>query len=58
MKPKRYKLPPLPGLEQAAAAKEWNPDAKPQERPSQGWLPFSDGGQLGPLFNTAEEVQP
>ena len=48
-KPHRYRMEPLPGL--PAGATEWSPPAPPQEKPEQGWLPFTDGGQLGPLFN-------
>lgn len=49
MKPNRYRMEGLPGI---APAREWNPPAPPKATPEQGWLPFSDGGQLGPLFNT------
>lgn len=47
-RPHRYRMEGLPGL---AEAREWSPPAQPQAKPEQGWLPFSDGGQLGPLFN-------
>jgi hypothetical protein len=58
MKRHRYRVDALPGLEEAAAAQEWSPAALPQEQPRQGWLLFSDGAQLGPLFNTSAEEQP
>jgi hypothetical protein len=47
-RPHRYRMEGHPGL---AEAREWSPPAPPQQKPEQGWLPFSDGGQLGPLFN-------
>jgi hypothetical protein len=50
----RYRMEGLPGI---APAREWNPPAPPRDRPQQGWLPFSDGGQLGPLFDTTTAAQ-
>ena len=51
----RYRMEGLPGL---GEAREWSPPPPPRERPQQGWLPFSDGSQLGPLFNTTAEGEP
>ncbi len=51
MKPTRYRLEALPI--EGVTAKEWNPPQLQLADPAQqGILPFSDGGQLGPLFNT------
>lgn len=48
----RYRLDPLPGIPEATA-REWGPPAAQRpELAQQGVLPFSDGAQLGPLFNT------
>ena len=47
----RYRLEALPI--EGATAREWNPPTLQLADPAtQGVLPFSDGGQLGPLFNT------
>jgi hypothetical protein len=35
----------------AAEPREWSPLVQRTEKPAQGWLPFSDGSHLGPLFN-------
>jgi hypothetical protein len=49
--PLRYRLDALPI--EGATAREWNPPQLQLADPAaQGVLPFSDGGQLGPLFNT------
>ena len=55
--PNRYLLEPLPGLESHAAAKHWGPAAEPSPEVEQGWLPFSDGSQLGPLFDAGQQHQ-
>ena len=39
---------PIPG----AQPREWSPPVQRTDKPAQGWLPFSDGSQLGPLFDT------
>ena len=56
-KPNRYLMEPLPGLEGHAAAKQWGPAAEPCPEVEQGWLPFSDGSQLGPLFDAGQQHQ-
>lgn len=56
-KPNRYRLEPLPGLEGHAAAKQWGPAAGASHEVEQGWLPFSDGSQLGPLFDGGQPHQ-
>lgn len=56
-KPNRYLLEPLPGLEGHAAAKQWGPVAGASLDVEQGWLPFSDGSQLGPLFDAGQQHQ-
>jgi hypothetical protein len=43
----RQELLPVPGAE----PREWSPLAQATAKPAQGWLPFNDGSQLGPLFN-------
>ena len=53
----RYLLEPLPGLEGHAAAKQWRPVAGASPEVEQGWLPFSDGSQLGPLFDAGQQHQ-
>ena len=55
--PNRYLLEPLPGLEGHAAAKQWGPVAGASPEVEQGWLPFSDGSQLGPLFDAGQQHQ-
>ena len=45
----RYKQEPLPI--DGAEPRQWSPQVERTEKPDQGWLPFSDGSQLGPLFN-------
>jgi hypothetical protein len=53
-RPLRYRLDPLPI--EGATAREWDrPTLQLSDPASQGVLPFSDGGQLGPLFNTTTE---
>lgn len=44
---------PIPG----AQPREWSPPVQRTEKPIQSWLPFSDGSQLGPLFNTTTEAK-
>jgi hypothetical protein len=56
-KPNRYLLEPLPGLEGHAGAKHWGPAARASPEVEQGWLPFSDGSQLGPLFDAGQQLQ-
>lgn len=51
----RYRQEPLPVPE--AEPLEWSPPAQRTHKPAQGWLPFSDGGQLGPLFNSTPEAK-
>ena len=46
----RYRQEPLPVP--GAEPREWSPLGPSPAKPAQGWLPFSDGSQLGPLFNT------
>ena len=49
--PLRYGM-DAPAIE-GATAREWNPPQLQLADPAaQGILPFSDGSQLGPLFNT------
>ena len=55
--PNRYRMKPLPGLEGHAAAKQWGPAAGSSPEVEQGWLPFSDGSQLGPLFDAGRQHQ-
>lgn len=55
--PNRYLLEPLPGLESHAAAKQWGPVAEASTEVEQGWLPFCDGSQLGPLFDAGQQHQ-
>jgi hypothetical protein len=55
--PNRYQMEPLPGLEGHAAAKQWGPVAGASPEVEQGWLPFSDGSQLGPLFDAGQQQQ-
>ncbi len=46
----RYRMDPLPGVQEAAAV-SWNPEAPPLADPAmQGHLPL-DGAFLGPLFD-------
>ena len=45
----RYRQEPLPV--DGAEPRDWSPLVQRTEKPSQCWLPFSDGSQLGPLFN-------
>lgn len=45
----RYRQEPLPV--EGGKPREWSPTVQRTEKPAQGWLPFSDGSQLGPLFN-------
>jgi hypothetical protein len=50
-RPLRYRLDALPI--EGATAREWDrPTLQLSDPASQCVLPFSDGGQLGPLFNT------
>ena len=49
----RYKQDPLPIA--GAEPREWSPTVQRTEKPAQGCLPFSDGSQLGPLFNLTPE---
>jgi hypothetical protein len=50
-RPLRYRMESLPI--EGATAREWDrPQLQLTDPASQGILPFSDGGQLGPLFNT------
>ena len=56
-KPNRYLMEPLPGLEGHAAAKQWVPAAGGSPEVEQGWLLFSDGSQLGPLFDAGQQHQ-
>lgn len=51
--PNRYRMEPLPGLEAHAAAQQWGPAPEACPTTEQGCLPFSDGSQLGPLFDAA-----
>jgi hypothetical protein len=53
----RYQMEPLPGLESHAAAKQWGPAAGASPEVEQCWLPFSDGSQLGPLFDAGQQHQ-
>jgi hypothetical protein len=46
----RYRQEPLPV--EGAEPHEWSPSVQRTEKPFQGFLPFNDGSQLGPLFNT------
>ena len=46
----RYRQEPLPV--EGAEPREWSPLVQATAKPAQGWLPFNDGSQLGPLFNT------
>ena len=55
--PNRYLLEPLTGLEGHAAAKHWGPAAEPSPEVEQGWLPFSDGSQLGPRSMPASSTR-
>jgi hypothetical protein len=53
----RYHQAPL--QVEGAQPRDYSPRVERPAPPAQGWLPFSDGGQLGPLFNTnTEEAQP
>jgi hypothetical protein len=54
----RYRMEPLPDLEGHAQPKQWGPAPEPSPDAEQGWLPFSDGSQLGPLFDTAAQGLP
>ena len=56
-KPNRYLMEPLPGREGHAAAKQWGPAAGGSPEVEQGWLLFSDGSQLGPLFDAGQQHQ-
>ena len=56
-KPNRYLMEPLPGLAGNAAAKQWGPAAGGSPEVEQGWLLFSDGSQLGPLFDAGQQHQ-
>jgi hypothetical protein len=49
----RYKRLSLPIA--GAEPRECSPTVQRTEKPAQGWLPFSDGSQLGPLFNFTPE---
>jgi len=51
----RYRQEPLPI--KGAEPREWSPLVQRTERPAQGWLPFNDGSQLGPLFNLTPETK-
>jgi|688.fasta_scaffold754856_2 hypothetical protein len=52
MKPTRYRQEALPI--EGATAKEWDrPQLRLTDPAQQGVLPFSDGAQLGPLFDIA-----
>ena len=51
----RYRMEPLPGLEAHAEAQHWGPAPEASPVAEQGWLPFSDGSQLGPLFDAGEQ---
>lgn len=53
----RYRMEPLPGLEGHAPAQQWGRAVPRQQQADQGWLPFSDGSQLGPLFDAAAQGQ-
>ena len=49
--PLRYRMESLPI--EGATAREWDrPTLQLSDPAAQGILPFSDGGQLGPLFNS------
>lgn len=49
--PLRYRMGALPI--EGASPREWDrPQLQLSDPAAQGVLPFSDGGQLGPLFNT------
>ena len=53
IRPTRYRQEGIPGLD-GATPREWNPPALQLSDPAQqGLLPFSDGAQLGPLFDIA-----
>lgn len=50
-RPLRYRMDALPV--EGATVREWDrPQLQLSSLEAQGVLPFSDGGQLGPLFNT------
>ena len=55
--PNRYRMEPLPGLEAHAEAQHWGPAPEPSPEVEQGCIPFSDGSQLGPLFDAAAQQQ-
>jgi hypothetical protein len=55
-RPTRYRMESLPI--EGVAPREWNPPQLQLADPAQqGILPFSDGGQLGPLFNTTTTTE-
>lgn len=55
--PLRYRLEALPI--EGATPREWNPPQLQLADPAtQGVLPFSDGAQLGPLFDTTTTDTP
>jgi hypothetical protein len=55
--PSRYRMEPLPGLEAHAETQQWGPAPEACTRTEQCCIPFSDGGQLGPLFDAAAQEQ-
>lgn len=55
--PNRYRMEPLPGLEAHAEAQHWGPAPELSPGAEQGWLTFSDGSQLGPLFDAGQQHQ-
>ncbi len=55
--PNRYRMELLPGLGSHAESQQWGPAPGARTTAEQGWLPFSDGGQLGPLFDVAAQEQ-
>jgi len=55
--PNRYRMEPLPGLEDQAEVRHWGPAPERTSKAEQGWIPFSDGSQLGPLFAASQQRQ-
>ena len=55
--PNRYRMEPLPGLEGHAETQQWGPAPEARTTAEQGCIPFSDGSQLGPLFDAAAQQQ-